>query len=107
MAKVNCASRTQAPSRRTIISALASGQPLKLSLSIVSTINGTGSGLTLFTLCPLRRERFSSSLLFAASGCRFYCRFRLPLLVAVLRGQIVQGILLGIEEFKNLGTKAN
>jgi hypothetical protein len=41
-------------------------------------------------------------LLFAASGCRFYCRFSLPLLVTVLQGKIIASIM-SIEELKDYG----
>jgi hypothetical protein len=37
-----------------------------------------------FTRSPVHLK-FFLCLLFAASGCRFYCRFWLPLLVAVLQ----------------------
>jgi len=61
-------------------------------------------------LLQLKQSLYLDTLIFlllAVSGCRFYCRFRLPFLVAVWQGQIAQGILLGIEEFENLGTKTN
>jgi hypothetical protein len=34
------------------------------------------------------RDSAHSSLIFAASGCRFYCRFWLPFLDAVWQGEI-------------------
>jgi hypothetical protein len=65
----------------------ASGcQPLALWVS--GSGSKSNSQPATHPVLSIHDSRFTAFMLFAVSGCRFYCRFWLPFLVAVWQGKI-------------------